>query len=381
MHDVAIVGAGPVGAALALAIADADLDVVALDGRAEGDTPRGDRSLAISHGGRLILERIGVWCRLAATRDAVTPITTIDISQAGGFGVTTLTAREQGVPALGYVVSYRALTRALDAALAGTRTVVRYGALATSVRTTPEHAVVEMRDGPAVHARLAVVADGTGTAVAGIRRSRRDYRQVAVIARLVTRAPHAGVAYERFTDRGPMALLPEGDHYGLVWTMSPAAALRALELPPAAFLAELVQHFGPRRDDFVEVGERRSFPLALEVAQPTATNRCVLVGNAAQALHPVAGQGFNLGLRDAFELAQAINVHAPQSLGTHDFVARYVARRSADRRAGIAFTDGLAHLFAQGSALVRWPRGVGLALLDALPPAKRAFTHAMLFGL
>jgi len=370
-----------VGAALALAVADADLDVVALDARAQGDTLRGDRSLAISHGGRLIFERLGVWGTLAGVRGAVTPIAAIDISQAGGFGVTTLTAAEQGIPALGYVVSYRALTRSLDAALARTRTTVRYGADVRSVRATPQHASVELADGAALRANLVVVADGTGTAVPGIRRTRRDYGQVALIAKVATRAPHANVAYERFTDSGPVALLPEGDRYGLVWTMSPDAARRALELPDATFVTELARHFGARRDDFVGVAERRSFPLALEYAQPAAANRCVLVGNAAQALHPIAGQGFNLGLRDAYELAQAINAAPAAALGTHDFIAQHSARRSVDRHAGIAFTHGLAQLFTSSSALLRWPRGMGLALLDAVPPAKRAFTRAMLFGL
>lgn len=380
MHDVVIVGAGPVGAALALAIADADLDVTALDARPAGDTLRGDRSLAISHGGRLIFERLGIWPRLAAMRGAVTAIEAIDISQARGFGVTTLRADEQGVPALGYVVSYRALTEALDAALARTRTVVRYACPVAQVRTGPE-AAEAVTEQDCVRARLAVLADGTGTAVGGIERVRRDYGQVAVVAKIGTRAPHAHVAYERFTDRGPVALLPEGDRYGLVWTMAPEAARRALEWPDATFLAELAHHFGARRNDFVSVAERRSFPLALEFARPTAVNRCVLIGNAAQALHPIAGQGFNLGLRDAFELAQAINTTPSHELGTRAFTARYAARRARDRGAGIAFTHGLANLFAQDLAIVRWPRGAGLALLDALPPVKRAFTRAMLYGL
>lgn len=355
--------------------------MVALDARAQGDTLRGDRSLAISHGGRLIFERLRVWDALAATPGAVTPITTIDISQAGGFGAARLTAAEQGIPALGYVVSYRALTRSLDEALARTRTTVRYGADVRSVRATPERAIVETGDGTSLHARLVVVADGTGTAVPGIRRTRRDYGQVALVAKVGTRAPHGNVAYERFTDSGPVALLPEGDRYSLVWTMTPDAARRALELPEATFVVELAQRFGARRDDFTAVAERRSFPLALEYARPAAANRCVLIGNAAQALHPVAGQGFNLGLRDAYELAQAINATPAAMLGTHAFIARHGARRGVDRHAGIAFTHGLVHLFASPRGLLRWPRGMGLALLDALPPAKRAFTRAMLFGL
>ncbi|MCC6870234.1 MAG: FAD-dependent monooxygenase [Burkholderiales bacterium] len=377
---LAIVGAGPVGAALALAIAEAGLDVVALDARPPGATLRGDRSLAISHGGRLILERLGVWSALAVTRQAVTPITTIDVSQAGGFGVTRLTADEQGVPALGYVVSYRALTQALDAALARTRTAVRYGVDVRAVRGTPEHAIVDTDADVPLRAQLAVVADGTGAAVQGVRRTHRDYAQTAVVAKITTREAHRNVAYERFTASGPIALLPEGDRYGLIWTLPPAVATQVLAWPEATFVAELARCFGARRDDFVAVADRRSFPLALDYARPTAVERCVLIGNAAQALHPIAGQGFNLGLRDAFALAQAINGTPPALLGTHGFIARHVARRSADRHVGIRFTDGLVRLFASDHALLRWPRGIGLALLDALPPAKRALTRTMLFG-
>jgi len=379
--DIAIVGAGPVGGTLALAIADADLSVVAFDTRERGATLRGDRSLAISHGARLIFDRLGIFPRLAAIPGAVTAIDSVDISQAGGFGVTTLRAAEAGVPALGYVVSYRALQSAIDAELARTQTQVRFASTVTRVSGMPMHALVTTSEGDAVEAKLAVVADGTGTAVDGVTRERRDYGQVALIAKITTEAPHAGAAYERFTPSGPVALLPEHGEYGLVWTMSPSAAQRALELPDAEFLNELHQHFGKRRNDFLGVRERKTFPLALEFARPIAASHCVLIGNAAQSLHPIAGQGFNLGLRDAFELAQAIKRAPSETIGDRAMLARYAAGRSLDRYAGIAFTHGLARLFALDAAIFRWPRGLGLALLDALPPAKRAFTRTMLFGL
>jgi 2-octaprenyl-6-methoxyphenol hydroxylase len=381
LHDIVIVGAGPVGGALALALADADLDVVALDARGKNAVPRGDRSLALSHGARLIFERLGVWSRLAATKDAVTPITIIDISQAGGFGVTRLRADEQEVPALGYVVSYLALQHAIDAELARTRTDVRHGVTVEAVGGTPSCAAITMgtRDGDPLTARLAVVADGTGASVAGVKRERLDYGQVALVAKVWMEAPHGGIAFERFTRNGPMALLPEGDHYGLVWTMVPAAAERALALSDAVFLGELAHHFGARVEGFVRVADRKTFPLALEYARPVTATRCVLIGNAAQALHPIAGQGFNLGVRDAFELAQTINACERDALGDRAMLARYTARRRIDRHAGIAFTHGLAQLFA--SPLLRWPRGLALTLLDAVPPAKKAFTRAMLFGL
>ncbi|MCC6195105.1 MAG: FAD-dependent monooxygenase [Burkholderiales bacterium] len=382
MHDIVIVGAGPVGGCLALAIADADLDVVALDARPANETLRADRSLAISHGTRLVFDRLGLFARVAAVPQAVTPITTIDISQAGGFGVTTLTAEEHGIPALGYVVSYRALTQALDDELGRTRTSLRYGSPVAAVTATADGATIELAEGrEPLAARLAVVADGAGTVVAGVQRDKRDYGQVALIAKVDTEAPHAGVAYERFTPTGPVALLPEADHYGLVWTMAPAQAERVLALSDGAFLAELARHFGTRRTGFTAVRERRTFPLALEVARPTTGQRCVLIGNAAQSLHPIAGQGFNLGVRDAFELAQAINTCAREALGERAMLDRYAARRRGDRYAGIAFTHGLTQAFAYDSALVSWPRGIALALLDAMPPAKRAFTRAMMFGI
>jgi 2-octaprenyl-6-methoxyphenol hydroxylase len=381
MHDVVIIGAGPVGATLALAIAGQGLDVVALDARAPREKPSGDRSLALSYGARLILERVGVWDALAQVEGAVTPITTIDVSQAGGFGMTRLHATDQGIDALGYVVSYASLQDALDHALAQTDVEVRFGSEATGVNGSVRHATVNLSDTSTIETRLAVVADGAGTAVAGIRRSRHDYGQVALIASAWLDAPPAGIAYERFTTEGPMALLPERDHYGLVWTMRPREAEAMLALDEKAFLSALSSRFGTRVTGFIRVASRRVFPLALERARPVVSTRSVVIGNAAQQLHPVAGQGFNLGLRDAWELAQTILDSPCESLGTPAMLARHAERRSRDREAGIAFTHGLIRAFGNDHAAIRWPRGLALALLDAIPPAKRAFTRVMLFGL
>ena len=229
LHDLVIVGAGPVGATLALALSDSDLDVVALDARPAGSIARSDRSLALSHGTRLVFERLGVWSEVTATPGAVTPITAIDISQRGGFGRARLHARDQGVDALGYVVSYRALQHALDSALARAGMSIEHGVDVTRVSATAESAhVVGERNGAAVEwsARLAAVADGGGEVVDYIARRRHDYRKVALVARIWSVEPHGGLAFERFTDEGPMALLPEGDHYGLVWTTTPDNAGR-----------------------------------------------------------------------------------------------------------------------------------------------------------
>ena len=387
LHDVAIVGAGPVGAMLALGLADSDLDVVVLDPRARGETLRGERSLALSHGSRLILERCGVWEALGGYEGAVTPITDIDISQAGGFGMTRLAAADHDLPALGYVVSYRALQQALDVALVRRGVSVRHGVSAGAVGGTSAYAAIEVAGAPgeAITARLAAVADGTGAAVAGIERVRHDYRQLAVIAKVWRALPQDGLAFERFTAEGPVALLPEGDHYGLVWTATPERAAELLDLDEPAFLAALTGHFGARAGRFVRVAGRRSFPLALEFAPTAVATRTVVLGNAAQALHPVAGQGFNMGLRDATELAQHVLECArtcPRAeLGGAAMLARYARDRRGDRWAGIGLTHGLVRLFGNDLPLLRWPRGLALTVLDTLPPAKRAFTRAMLFGL
>jgi 2-octaprenyl-6-methoxyphenol hydroxylase len=383
LHDVIVVGAGPVGSTFALAIADGDLDVVVLDARAEGETLRGDRSLALSHGARLILERLGVWGALAAMPDAATPIARIDISQAGGFGAMHLSADEQGIPALGYVVSYRALQAALDSALVRSGVMLRHGVTATSVGGTPAYAAVTAGAAASelLLARLAAVADGTGAAVAGMARHRHDYGQVAIVAKVWTVIPHDGLAYERFTPEGPMALLPEGDHYGLVWTVTPERAEALQGQDDGEFLAGLGRHFGKRTGAFTGAADRRTFPLTLEFASEPVSARCAALGNAAQTLHPVAGQGFNVGLRDAWELAQIVLDTPRDTLGDRAMLDRYRKARRTDRMAGIAFTHGLVGVFGNDLSFVRWPRGLALTLLDAVPSAKRAFTRAILFGL
>lgn len=382
MHDVVVVGAGPVGATFALALRHADLDIVMLDARAAGEAARADRSLALSHGARLILERLGVWTPLAGTAGAVTPILTIDISQARGFGSIELTASEQGLPALGYVVSYRALQSALDAALAGGGIDVRFGTTAEAVTGAADRVSIGLASasGEPLDARLAVVADGAAAAVRGVARRRHDYGQTAIVGEVALDHPHRGIAYERFTADGPVALLPERDHYALVWTQAPAAAARALALPDTEFISALTAHFGSRARGFTGVRARRAFPLTLEITRDTTAARVAVIGNAAQALHPVAGQGFNLGLRDAFELATLVRETPREALGGPAMLARYRAARRLDRRAGIAFTHGLTQLFASDAPAIRIPRGLGMLLLDSVPIAKRAFTRAMLYG-
>ena len=381
MPDICLVGAGPVGSALALALAGSGVDVVALDARARGATLRGDRTLALSHGARLIFDRLSVWGALAETPGAVTPIERVDVSQAGGFGTVALDAADLGLPALGYVVSYVALQAALDAAIERAGVDVRYGTSVERVDAAPDRALVRRSGGgDPIEARLAVVADGTGAALSGIERVRHDYGQVAVIGKIATARPHRGLAYERFAPAGPIALLPEGDHYGFVWSLAPDRAQETIALPDDAFVARFASQFGRRRTGFLRSWGRKAFPLVLEYAKPPVATRIAAIGNASQTLHPIAGQGFNVGLRDAWELKRVIAAGPREAIGTRAMLDQYVARRRKDRWAGLAFTHGLVHLFGTDLPFVRWPRGLGLALLDAAPPLKRSFTRAMLFG-
>jgi 2-octaprenyl-6-methoxyphenol hydroxylase len=205
------------------------------------------------------------------------------------------------------------------------------------------------------------------------------------------REPHRGVAFERFTPQGPIALLPEGDHYGLVWTTTPEQSESLLALPDVEFLAAVERRFGPRggavgvaphaQPAFERVADRRVFPLQLDYARSVVGERMALLGNAAQALHPVAGQGFNLGMRDAYELAQELLATPREAIGSHARLAAYARRRRGDRLAGIAFTHGLLGIFGSDAPLLRWPRGLALTMLDALPVVKRAFARAMSFGM
>lgn len=376
--DVVIVGGGPVGATLALALAASGRAPVVLESR-EADAAAGDpRPLALSHGSRLILDRLGIWPALGA----VTPIEQIHVSQQGGFGRVTMTAAEAGLPALGYVVEYARLQAVLAKAL-GTR-VPQFttGVRVTAVRPGQDVAIVEFtRDSvqQAVAARLVVIADGGALqSLGGIKKV--DYRQAAVVAMVTSELPHRNVAFERFTPGGPLALLPCGADLALVWTVSADAAQRFCEQPADKFLLHLCEHFGGRLGALTAVGARSFFPLALKVARDVALPRAVLIGNAAQTLHPVAGQGFNLGLRDAWELAALISEADPAVLGNMAMLGAYRSRRRIDRRGGIWFTDSLVRLFSNDIAPLRAARGMGLALLGCVPPAKDFVVRRMIFG-
>ena len=368
--DVLIAGGGPIGSAIAQALSGSHLRV-ALVGPGAPAHPD-PRPIALSHGSKLILEQLGCWPPGGATA-----ITAIHVSHQGRFGRTLINAAEHQLPALGHVIAYDELQRAASVGLGCTQ-------LTGLVQTIEDRATLAraVTSNGVIDARLVVLADG-----GHLTESRsQDYGQVALVAHIETDTPHQGRAWERFTPEGPLALLPfdsgnkSGNGYGMVWCTSPQRAAGLAEMNQGVFLAALQHAFGNRAGRFISASARSQFPLALRRARH-APLRCVTVGNAAQALHPVAGQGLNLGLRDGVELARMIRDCAAEALGEPAFVARYRAVRAPDRNAGVRVTDALVKLFSNSNAAAGLARGAGLFLLDMLPAPRRFLTRRMMFGM
>jgi 2-octaprenyl-6-methoxyphenol hydroxylase len=387
-YDVAIVGGGLVGASLALGLSGTGVRVLLIESVApesQAQPSFDERTTALGNASRRIFEGLGIWRELAPE---AAPIRVIHVSDAGRFGVARLRAEEHGIEAFGYVLPNRAIGAALWRALRGAQGVeLRVPARVEDIDITTAHAYFNVVSGAAREvsvARLLVAADGAHSAVraaAGIPAAVEDYDQVAITAHLTTDHPHDDTAYERFTPSGPIALLPlRGGALGAIWSASCERATELLALGEEAYLEALQARFGWRAGRFLRVGRRASYPLRLTRAATTVAPRTVLIGNAAQALHPIAGQGFNLGLRDAALLAEAI-AGAPADAGAPELLRRFSEWRAADRRGVVRFTDSLVRLFGSripGAGLVR---DLGLVLFDLSPPAKRALARVSLgFG-
>ena len=384
--DVAIVGGGMVGATLGVALAPLNLRVAIIEAiphNAAAQPSFDERTTALSNGSRRILETMGVWPALSAL---ATPIRKIHVSEQGRFGFARIDAAEQGLSAMGYVVANRDLGSALWPRLSKSAGIEVYcPAEVSQVTAHDESVTVEIAQQgikSTIDAKLIVAADGAQSAVRGafgVDAQVRDYAQTAIITTVLPQRFHDNVAYERFTPSGPMALLPlDGGRCTLVLTLTQEAAQSVMAWSDQEFLAEVQRRFGFRLGRLLKVGRRVPYPLSLTRAMRTSSGRCVIIGNAAQGLHPVAGMGFNLGLRDVASLAELIAERAAledADPGSPGLLAEYDAWRASDRGAVIAFTDGLVRMFSNPLAAVRRLRNLGLLAFDLLPPAKAALSR------
>jgi len=381
--DIAIVGGGLVGASLALGLSDTGVRVLLLEGTAPASSSQpsfDERTTALGNASRRIFQALGVWADIAPHAAA---IRTIHVSDAGRFGFARLRAEEHGIDAFGYVVANTVIGAALWKRLAAAPGIaLRVPARPESVEITPDsvHFTVASDSGTRerASARLVVAADGAHSSIraaAGIAAQVEDYGQVAIVASVAVDQPHEATAYERFTPSGPLALLPLHDgSYGVIWSCRPQRAAQILTLDEGAYLGELQARFGWRAGRFVGAGRRASYPLKLTRAAGTVAPRTVLIGNAAQALHPVAGQGFNLGLRDAAMLAEVV-ANAAGDVGSQALLQTFAEWRAVDRSGVVRFTDGLVKLFADSRPAVGLLRDLGLLLFDLAPPAKSALAR------
>lgn len=371
--DIAILGAGPVGLALASLLArqgTAPDRIALIDAKTLDQVAQDPRSIALSHGSRQILEGIGAWPRV------VDPIHQIHVSRRGHFGRTLIDRTEFGVPALGYVTRYGQLVTGLaDAASEAGAQAIRPMHV-DAVNETADRVELQLENGATLSTQILVQAEGGVFGAQTARSLRRDYGQIAIIAHVRTSAPMPQRAFERFTEEGPLALLPQDDGYALVWCARPASTEHLIGLPDAAFLAALGAAFGNRLGRFTHVSQRNTFPLGLN-ARPAASMRTVAIGNAAQTLHPVAGQGLNLGLRDATVLARLLAQEATPAM-----LARFAAEQKADRDVTIRLTDVMARIFADTpqAPAVQGLLGLSLGLFDLVRPAKKLLAEQMMFG-
>ena len=387
-YDIVIAGGGMIGTCLALALKPLGLRIAMVEAVAREDPAQpsfDDRSTALSRSSQRMCEAMGLWPEVAG---ASTPIASIHVSERGRFGFSHIDAAEQNVEALGYVVINRVLGEVLQAALSKLQGIdVLCPRRITGVQTADDHVLVSLHDERGIRnlsGSLLAAADGAHSTVReflGIRSSRTDYGQCAVVGNVLPGKPMANRAFERFTDAGPLALLPLTDgRAAFVWCLSSGEAEEVMQLPDGVFTGRLHAAFGNRLGTFEKVGRRFSYPLELIRARRLTGRRSVLIGNAANGLHPVAAQGFNLGLRDVATLCDCIadalrEGRSAASMGDQCVLDAYAEWRRADHRKVAQFTDGLVRLFGSKRAPVRALRSLGMLGFDLVPGVRTLFAR------
>lgn len=374
--DVLIVGGGLAGASLACALETSGMSIEIIEAHplnTETQPCYDDRTVALSYGSRVIFEAMGLWQAMA---DKIEAIKTIHISDRGHLGVTRLRHTEEGVEALGYVAENRVLGEVLYKRLDDNQNVTMHcPAEVLSLQQDDESVSVHYRVNAEEYeltAGLLIVADGVNSKTRDMLQigiSRQDYQQSAVIANVTPGQPHQNIAYERFTDTGPLAFLPMADNRcSVVWTMPTAQAVELAEFDDKVFLQKLQQRFGFRLGCLKKTGQRHVYPLALVESTQVVRGRVVLMGNAAHAIHPVAGQGFNLALRDIALLAELLTL--PSSASVQETLATYVEMREKDAQRVYRFTDALVKVFSNDFSVLGHLRASALLATDLMPFVK-----------
>ncbi|WP_221793120.1 2-octaprenyl-6-methoxyphenyl hydroxylase [Oceanobacter mangrovi] len=396
LFDVVIIGAGMAGASLVhmllpamqagMKVALLDRQQIAWDAEAHTRPPSFDgRATALAWGSRLLLEQMGCWDALAERACAIEHI---QVSDRGRFGQTHLHHHEQGTVALGYIVENAVLGRALLQQLGSFEGLTLLPETdVTSVKMTTEGSCLTLADGTVLHSRLLVMADGARSGLAeqlGIRHIRKDYGSHAIVTQVEMDRDHGHWAYERFSDHGPVAFLPlHQRHFAVVWTLDPERADAMLNAPDEVFMQQLQSQIGYRCGRIQRVGSRQSYPLALVRSTEQVRRGLVLLGNAAHSLHPVAGQGFNLALRDTAALAERLldSWFAARPLGDIATLSRYLEHQQGDQSNTVVASDLLPRIFAGQGHLVAAGRAFGLLGLATLTMPRRLLTlHAMGLG-
>ena len=373
-YDLIIVGGGMVGASLSQALKNSPLNIALVEAfsiKTDQQPSYDDRGIALSYGSQRIFDTMGLWSQLAPF---ATAIDQIHVSDQGHFGVTRLTAQQEGVPALGQVILARAMGQVFNHVMQQQENLTIYcPAKVKHLQHSEQYVTVTLDDEQQLTASLIVAADGARSTIRqllALTATEYNYDQTAITANISTERPHQGRAFERFTQYGPIALLPMSDNRSsLIWTVKTGAETDILALADNDFLAKLQDEFGYRLGQFTHVGQRSSFPLVLTRTDQPVQDRVVFIGNAAHNLHPIAGQGFNLGLRDVATLADIL-MSDYQDCGDPRLLHDYQVWQQSDQDTVINVTDALVRWFSNNNKLIGHARSASLALLDILPFAK-----------
>jgi len=389
MFDLLIVGGGLVGSSLACALQQRGFKIGLIEHKpwaqnADAALQYDDRVIALAYSSRNIFKGLGLWSKIAPQ---ATPIQHIHVSDRGHFGFARLHSEQLRLEALGYVIEAKLLGRVLQQEINQAQKIEIFApAQINHVQLSDDMATVELQQGDKIHTlqtRLLVAADGSHSPICKrleLPIEHYDYGQTAVIANVTPAAPHENIAYERFTNTGPLALLPMRENRcSLVWTVQDKQVDALLKLNEAHFLTALQQRFGWRLGQFKQVGQRHAYPLSLMVLKKSAQKRLMIIGNAAHTLHPVGGQGFNLGLRDVSALAQSLYVAQQQQydLGGAKTLKYYMQLRHTDQVQAIRLTNVLVQIFSHEHSNFSLLRNMGLLGLDQIPLLKQKFGQHM----